>query len=119
MAFTLDQLSPRYRRLLRLDPDTGCWLFIGKWTTGNGYAKTRAPSTTKTEKQHRVLHRVVWEELKGPLCPTILLDHLVCKRRLCSCPDHLDPVFNVVNTRRGDAVLYRRKEEYATSDQSS
>lgn len=87
------------------EPNSGCWLFVGRWTTGNGYGKTYWKGV------HMVLHRVVWLLIKGWICPGIKLDHK-CRVRACCNPDHLDPVYDVVNTHRGRAVLYKRKEDY-------
>lgn len=101
---TIHLLPERIHKLLCVDPVTGCWLFVGKWTTGNGYAKTY------WQGAHRVLHRVVWTILRGPICPGFVLDHKKeCRNRLCSNPDHLDPVTSDVNTARGNGVLTQFK----------
>lgn len=89
-------------------PFSGCWVFTGSWTTGNGYGKTR------WEGHDRVLHRVVWEILVGPICPTFQLDHK-CRVRCCCNPGHLDPVTPGVNTHRGEATLFKRREDYEVS----
>ncbi len=95
-----EQLPPRLRKLLRVDI-TGCWLFTGKWTSGNGYGKLR------WNKKHTGVHRAAWEATVGPICPTFVLDH-TCRVRRCGNPNHLEPVPNVVNTHRGEAVLYKK-----------
>lgn len=107
------RLPPRIARLLlagTIPPgfDTPCWIFTGRWTTGNGYAKTLWRGS------HRVLHRVVWEIIVGWICPGFLLDHK-CRNRGCSNPDHLTPVPHEVNTRRGAAKLFKRREEYQST----
>lgn len=101
----MNRLPDRIRKLLRVDETTGCWLFTGKWTTGNGYGKT------KWRGSHRVLHRVVWEIVMGHICPGFLLDH-TCRVRSCCNPAHLAPVPPVINVLRGDAVLFKQKDDY-------
>lgn len=88
------RLPDRIRSRYRVDPATGCWTWIGKWTTGNGYGKAYWRGA------HMVAHRVVWLILRGHICPMLLLDHQ-CRNRACGNPDHLTPNYNVVNTDRG------------------
>jgi hypothetical protein len=101
----LEGLPERIRKLIWIDPFSDCWLFAGKWQTGNGYGKTYWKGA------HRVFHKVVWWILRGPVCPGFKLDHL-CRVRLCCNPDHLDPVPDVVNVRRGAARLFKTREHY-------
>ena len=82
------------------DDGLACWRYKLGWNSGNGYSKC------KRDGAARLVHRLTWTLLRGPICRFLLLDHLVCKRRWCCNPEHLDPVFSVVNTRRGGAVLY-------------
>lgn len=100
-----DFLPAKIRALLRVDQESGCWLFIGHRWSRNGYGRVR------WEKAERQIHRVVWSILRGPICYFIELDH-ACRNRACSNPDHLDPVFGVVNTHRGVATLFKRPEAY-------
>lgn len=79
-----------------------CLLWVGKWTTGNGYGKV------SWEGRDRVAHRVIFEIFNGPLSKYTVLDHL-CERRECCQPYHLDPVTVRENTYRGRAVLFRGK----------
>lgn len=46
----------------------------------------------------RLTHRVVWEELVGPIDDT--LDHM-CRNRACCNPDHLRPIARGENVRIG------------------
>lgn len=78
-----------------------CWIRFG-WNTGNGYTKL------SVDGRHVVAHKALWRVLHGSVCPTIQLDHL-CRNRACINPLHLEPVFPVINTRRGEAVLFRKK----------
>lgn len=79
-----------------------CWL----WTDArdkDGYGKFRLGRASKRS------HRVAWELLRGdiPNDPktdeSLVLDHL-CRNRACVNPWHLDPVTNLVNVRRGEAL---------------
>lgn len=78
----------------------GCWLFNGRWQSRNGYGRL------SWEGKQTVIHRVVWEILRGPIPDGLALDHL-CRVTACANPDHLEPVTVSVNTLRGDAVLFR------------
>lgn len=84
-----------------------CWIRKG-WSTGKGHSKI------SVDGADLVAHRVLWVLLFGPICPGILLDHL-CRQRSCINPKHLDPVPSVINTRRGEAVLFakRHHEQHA------
>ena len=99
------RLPERLAWLLIPEPNSGCWLFNGRWETGNGYGKTT------WEGRDVVLHRVIYTLLVGPIPPGHLLDHL-CRVRCCCNPAHLEPVLPRVNTMRGYAVLFRRINEY-------
>ena len=46
-------------------------------------------------------HRVAYEELVGPIPDGLVLDHL-CRNRRCCNPEHLEPVTDGENTRRGN-----------------
>lgn len=95
-------LPERLQALLIPEPNSGCWLFTGKWDTGNGYGKT------SWNGRHTVIHKAVWEFFNGPVPKGLLLDHH-CRVRMCANPAHLEPVTTKVNTERGEAVLYKRK----------
>lgn len=81
-------------------PMTGCWLWTGSLNR-NGYGRLSVGGRT------RVTHRVVWVLLGLPLESTQVLDHL-CRVRSCCNPAHLEPVTVRENTRRGDAVLFKK-----------
>ncbi len=85
------------------DHETGCWLWRpGQWNSGNGYGKIRF------EGKAWMVHRLVWTFFKGAIPVGVVLDHVVCKRRPCCNPDHLEPVTVGINTYRGAAVLFGR-----------
>ena len=103
-------LDPRLPLRLQIlfipEPNSGCRLFVGTWETGNGYGKTYWLG------RHAVIHRVVYKLLVDPLLPDeLLLDHK-CRVRWCSNPEHLEPVTGKVNTARGNAILFKKAEQY-------
>lgn len=77
---------------------TGCWSWPGRESFGYG----------RVEMDGRVLmvHRVVYERLRGPIPDGLCLDHL-CRNRYCANPDHLEPVTQRENTLRGVGVTAR------------
>jgi len=52
-------------------------------------------------------HRLAFEHFVGPIPAGLQLDHL-CRNRACVNPDHLEPVTQAENVRRGAAA--RRAE---------
>lgn len=58
-----------------------------------------------------MVHIEVYVLLKGEYDRKLLLDH-DCRTRNCCYPGHLEPVTVQVNTLRGEAALFRKKEEY-------
>ena len=81
-------------------PVTGCWLWAGSLNR-NGYGRISLGGRT------RVVHRVVWVLCGYELDSSQVLDHL-CRVRSCCNPAHLEPVSHAENTRRGDAVLFKK-----------
>lgn len=73
--------------------ENGCWEWIGRSIT-NGYGQVKMNGCT------RRAHRIVYERVKGPIPQGLTLDHL-CRNRRCVNPDHLEPVTNRENLRRG------------------
>lgn len=75
--------------LVDKDGPGGCWLWTGS-QDGKGYGKTGRGR----------IHRIVYEELVGPIPDGLQLDHL-CRVRNCVNPAHLEPVTGRENVRRG------------------
>lgn len=98
----MDRLPDRLRDKIAPEPNSGCWLFTGRWESGNGYGKV------SWQGRDSMFHRVVWEILVGPIPDGHVLDHK-CRLRMCCNPDHLEPVTVQVNTHRGDAVLFTKE----------
>lgn len=93
------QGSPVDRVLWRTTFDHGCWTFTGADNgTGYGTVEWREDGGRKS----RVVHRVVYEALVGPVPDGMDLDHL-CRNTMCCNPGHLEPVPHEVNCQRGTA----------------
>lgn len=98
---TLERLMQR----VEIDPESGCWLWVGP-TTNGGYGRMKMyPNTQLT-------HRISYELHKGPIPEGLQVDHIChkpeectkgfrCKHRRCLNPDHLEAVPGIVNIRRG------------------
>lgn len=72
--------------------ERGCWLWQGAKTQW-GYGV----------RDKRVIHRLAYEEVHGPVDRSLDLDHL-CRTRSCCNPSHLEPVTRTENLRRGLGV---------------
>lgn len=79
----------------------GCWVWAGP-PNGSGYA------TAVVGGRVQGLHRAMYEHRFGPIRPGLVVDHL-CKTRLCINPDHLEPVTQKENLRRGAGPPNRHK----------
>lgn len=72
---------------------TPCWTW--QWgKTSKGYGGIRRNGRNLSA------HRYVYEIHKGPIPAGLDLDHL-CRHRDCVNPEHLEPVLNAENVRRG------------------
>lgn len=70
-----------------------CW----NWT---GYRNRGGYGRYMHQKRMQLAHRVSYELLVGPVPDGLVIDHL-CRNPSCVNPDHLEPVTNAENIRRG------------------
>lgn len=81
------------------EPMSGCWLWTGQTHMGYGYfwdGRTMARA-----------HRWAYKRFVGDVPEGLVLDHK-CRVRSCVNPDHLEPVTNQENGRRGIKVQGER-----------
>jgi hypothetical protein len=87
------RLPKRVSARIGVDLDSRCWPWLGPvGTVGHGKVSVDG-------RQYQA-HRYVYETLRGPIPDGCVLDHL-CRYPRCVNPDHLDPVTQNVNLRRG------------------
>lgn len=80
-----------------VDSTTGCWNWLlSKTTAGYGIERIK--------NKFVMAHRRYYEEQYGAIPYGLQLDHL-CRNRGCVNPEHLEPVTNAVNTRRGCNIV--------------
>lgn len=90
------KLKPISERLwAKVDKTDTCWLWMGT-RNGVGYGLI---SAGKAGEQPRLVHRVAYELLVGPIPKGMQLDHL-CRIRHCVHPEHLEIVTNRENNLR-------------------
>ena len=85
--------TPAERFWSKVAKADACWL----WTAAcidSGYGHFYL------DGQLVLAHRWAFEQEKGPIPQGLVLDHL-CRNRRCVRPDHLEPVTNLENIRRG------------------
>ena len=99
-TYSVWQLPWRIARKIRVDPESGCWLWQGR-PAPNGYGQVRMQGSALGA------HRVVYEFLVTEIPFGLVLDHL-CSVRICVNPEHLEPVTQAENARRSGVA--RRKD---------
>ncbi len=101
---TPDQLE-RFWAKVDKTAENGCW----NWTAGKipqGYGQFNL-----THKTACKAHRFAYIALVGPIPDGLVLDHL-CRNRACVNPDHLEPVTQGTNARRGDAGAHNASKTH-------
>jgi hypothetical protein len=86
------------RRLGPQHPDE-CWIWPGV-KVGAGYG--HISDDRGGRRGMRLVHRVVYEALVGPIPEGLTLDHL-CRTPACANPAHLEPVTHRENCLRGQS----------------
>lgn len=77
---------------------TPCWVWTGCRNNGRGYGQFRVGG--RLDGKTKLVHRLVYDLLVGPIPEGLQLDHL-CRNRACCNPAHLEPVTQEENRRRG------------------
>ncbi|RLB43368.1 MAG: HNH endonuclease [Deltaproteobacteria bacterium] len=92
----------RLRFLRKYDGDPmipgGCWLWTGATNKVTRYGQWSWREGKRVV--NRLAHRYAYEVLVGPIPEGLVIDHS-CNVRQCGNPDHLEPVTQKVNVRRG------------------
>lgn len=83
-----------------VDPQTGCWVWQGALQGKYYRSENGGYGSVRWNKRVRSAHIVAWELMRGPVPVGLCLDHL-CRNTRCVNPDHLEPVTNAENIRRG------------------
>ena len=74
-----------------------CWVWLGS-KDEKGYGRVHCPG-------YRRVHRLAYELAIGPVPGGLMLDH-GCRNTSCCNPEHLEPVTNQENVRRGNSLKY-------------
>lgn len=89
-----ERLAERFWSKVRRGAASDCWLWTGAGLSSRGYGlfwnRTRLVAA----------HRWLYEQERGSLPETVVLDHL-CRQRACVNPAHLEPVSSRLNVLRG------------------
>lgn len=79
----------------KVNKTPNCWLWTASLNRGYGQMASGVPGNGPI-----LAHRFAYEMLRGPIPPGRQIDHL-CRNRACVNPDHLQPVTQQMNMRRG------------------
>jgi hypothetical protein len=93
-----NDLHFRFWSRILIDPETGCWNWVGYKGHGYGYM-TRGGGKRGSMR----VHRWSWEQVHGPIPEGLVPDHL-CRNRACANPAHLELVTQGENILRGIGV---------------
>lgn len=93
MSYPARSMEWIVRHRVAFEPMTGCWLWTGRLSP-DGYARLYVRG------KDRYVHRLLYEEIHGPMLLGRQTDHL-CRTRCCVNPDHVEPVTQKENILRG------------------
>lgn len=92
-----------------VDLQTGCWNWDGTLNE-DGYGQISVPSTRCDSGVTTIrAHRLFYVNHVGPLILGDVLDHK-CRNARCVNPEHLEPVSNAENVRRGLSAKLTAKQ---------
>lgn len=89
----------RFLKKIEKDPASGCW-FWGGTLNHKGY------SVMKVDGKLIFMHRWAYEHYVGPIPGGLTIDHK-CRVRHCVNPEHMEPVTNAENKRRGTEWFWK------------
>lgn len=89
----------RFEMKYQPEPMSGCWLWTGAIDYDGYGAFTSATFRNGKYVQVRA-HRFAYETFRGVIPDGLVIDHL-CRTPGCVNPDHLEPVTQAENHRRG------------------
>ena len=98
----------RYNHFAFPEPNTGCFIWMGH-ITKLGYGKIGMTRVVDGKKKLNMksAHREAYIYFVGPIPDGMVLDHK-CRVRCCVNPEHLEPVTQRENCRRGNAATNNR-----------
>ena len=92
-------LPERILSKIHFEPNTGCWLWGGAWTSN--HPKYGGYGCVGWNHKVTSAHKVIYEFFNGPVPVGLELDHL-CRTRPCCNPRHLEAVTHKINSQRGE-----------------